>query len=189
MDTVTDLFVSSLLDDLFQRMYTIFGILGWLYDPRVHKADLLQQIVSKVIVSGLKFGRPLHYMSWCDDRLMARVLLVSPNDGGVHGHEAMNQALLSPKYVPPRISPCLRRVDDLGIANYESIILEGAQAVTYFGKHLVGIVKIFQQDPNLSFIGCPRQELAKASLHGLHLSNLEYGKIIQIWLAMNLSGH
>ena len=117
MDTVTDLFVSSLLYDLFQRMYTIFGILGWLYDPSVHKADLLQQVVSKVIISGLKFGRPLHYMSWCDDRLMARVLLVSPNDGGVHGHEAMNQALLSPKYVPPRISPCLRRVDDLGIAN------------------------------------------------------------------------
>lgn len=117
MDTVADLFVSSLLDDLFHRMYTIFGILGWFDDPSIHEADLLQQIVSKVIVSGLKFGRPLHYMSWCDNRLMASVLLVSPNDGGVHGHKAMNQALLSPKYVPPRISPCFRRVDNLGIAN------------------------------------------------------------------------
>lgn len=68
-------------------------------------------------------------------------------------------------------------------------MLEGAQAVTYFGKHLVGIVKVFEEDPNLSFIGCPRQKLAKASLHGLHLSDLKYGKITQIWLAMKLSGH
>ena len=117
IDTVTDLLVSSLLYDLFHRMYAIFGILGWLYDPTVHEADLLQQIVPKVIVSGLKFGRPLHYMSWCDNRLMARVFLVSTNDRGVHGHKAMNQALLSSKYVPPRISPCFRRVNDLAIAN------------------------------------------------------------------------
>ena len=117
MDTVADLSVPSLLDDLFHRMYAIFGILGWFYDPTVHKADLLQQIVSKVIVSGLKFGRPLHYMPWCDNRLMARVFLVSPNDGGVQSHEAVDQALLSPKYVPPRISPCFRRVDDLRVAN------------------------------------------------------------------------
>lgn len=144
MGMVTDLLVSSLLDDLFHRMYAIFGILGWLYDPSVHKADLLQQIISKVIVRGLKFGRSLHYMSWCDNRLMTRVLLVGPNDGGVNGHKAMNQALLSPKYVPPRISPCFRRVNDLGIANQQSIRSEGAQAVTYFGKHLVGIVKIFE---------------------------------------------
>ena len=98
-------------------MYAIFGILGWLYDPTVHEADLLQQIVSEVIVSGLKFGRPLHYMPRRNDRLMTRVFLVSSNDGGVHRHEAMDQALLSPKYVPPRISPCFRRVDDLRIAN------------------------------------------------------------------------
>lgn len=52
--------------------------------------------------------------------------------------------------------------------------------MTYFGEHLVGIVKIFKQDPNLSFIGCPRQELAKTSLHRLHLSNLKYGKTRQI---------
>ena len=117
MDTVADLSVPSLLDDLFHRMYAIFGILGWFYDPTVHKADLLQQIVSKVIVSGLKFGRPLHYMPWCDNRLMTRVFLVSPNDGGVQSHEAVDQALLSPKYVPPRISPCFRRVDDLRVAN------------------------------------------------------------------------
>ena len=117
MDTVADLSVPSLLDDLFHRMYAVFGILGWLYDPTVHEADLLQQIVSKVIVSGLEFGRPLHYMPWCDNGLMTRVFLVSPNDGGVHSHKAVDQALLSPKYVPPRISPCFRRVDDLRIAN------------------------------------------------------------------------
>lgn len=48
--------------------------------------------------------------------------------------------------------------------------------MTYFGEHLVGIVKIFEQNPHLSFIGCPRQELAKTSLHRLHLSNLKFGK-------------
>ena len=81
MDTVADLFVPSLLDDLLHRMYAIFGILGWLYDPTVHEADFLQQIVSQVIVSGLKFGRPLHCMPWCDNGLMTRVFLVSPNNG------------------------------------------------------------------------------------------------------------
>ena len=117
MDTVSDLSVPSLLDDFFHRVYAIFGILGWLYDPTIHEANLLQQIVSKVIVSGLKFGRPLHNMPWCDNRLMTRIFLIGPNDGRVHSHEAMDQALLSPQYVPPSISPCFRRVDDLRMAN------------------------------------------------------------------------
>ena len=117
MDMVADLFVPSLLYHLFHRMYAIFGILGWLYDPAVHEADLLQQIVSKVIVSGLKFDCPLHYVPWRNNGLMTRVFLVSPNDWGVHSHKAVDQALLSPKYVPPRIPPCFRGVDDLRIAN------------------------------------------------------------------------
>ena len=117
MNTGADLSVPSLLDDLFHRMYTIFGILGWLYDPIIHEADLLQQIVSKVIVSVLKFGSPLLYMPWCNNGFMTRVFLVSPNDGRVHSHKAVDQALLSPKYVPPCISPCFRRVDDLRIAH------------------------------------------------------------------------
>ena len=42
----------------------------------------------------------------------------------------------------------------------------------YFGaypfKHLVGIVKVFQQKSNLRLICCPGQELPKLPLDSLH---------------------
>ena len=109
----SNLSVPSPLDDLFHRVDGVSGILSRLDDSGVDKADLLKQIRPKIIVSGLQFGRPLHYVSLRDDGLMARVFLVGPNDGGVHSHEAVDKALLSAQDVPPRVSPCFGRFDDL----------------------------------------------------------------------------
>ena len=110
---VSNLSVPSPLDDFFHRVDGVSGILSRLDDSGVDKADLLKQIRPKIIVSGLQFGRPLHYFSLRDDRLMARVFLAGPNDGGIHSHEAVDKALLGAQDVPPRVSPCFRRFDDL----------------------------------------------------------------------------
>ena len=77
---LANLLISTLLDDFFQRVYTVFGFLSRFDDPTVNQGHFLEEIRPKVIIIGVQLRSPLHYLSRCDDRFMARVLFIGSDD-------------------------------------------------------------------------------------------------------------
>lgn len=96
----------------------------------------------------MKFGSSFQDGLWCDHGLVAGILFIGSDSWRIHCLEAMDEPLLSAQDVPPRIPPCFGGIDDLPDRN-QSFLLDETQAITYLGKHLVGIFEILQQDTDL----------------------------------------
>ena len=113
-------------------------------------------------------------------RLGSCIVIIGPNDRRIHGLEAVSESLLCTQYIPPGISPCFGRVDDL-MNEYQHPHLGEDDIATYLGEHLISLIEVIEQYSDLGFIRTPRQEFAKSPLHALHIRDFERGKTDWDW--------
>lgn len=112
--------------------------------------------------------------------LVCRIILISPNDWRIHGLEAVSESLLCTENIPPRVSPCFGRVNDL-TNEYQHSHTSLDDILTHLGEHFVSFIEVIEQYSDLGFIRTPRQELAKSPLHALHFGSFERGKADLSW--------
>ena len=107
------LLVSSLPDDFLHWLNAVLRFRGRLDDPCIDHCDLFKQICPELVIRRVKIDRPLHYMAGGYRRLVPRIILIGPNDWSIKCLKAVSESLLCTQNIPPRVSPCFGRVDDL----------------------------------------------------------------------------
>ena len=176
VDDAPHLLISSFPNDFLHRLNTFFRFCSRLDDPCIDHGHLFKQIRPELIIRRVKLDCSLHYVMGRYYSLMSRIILVGPNDWSIHGLEAVSESLLCTQYIPPRVSPCFGRVDDL-TNDYQQLRLSEEDNVKYLSEHFVGFFEVFEQHSNLGFICTPWQEFAKSPLHALHFGGFERSRM------------
>ena len=175
MDDDAHLLISSLPDDFLHWLNAVFRFRSGLDDPCIDHGHLFKQICTELVIRCVKLYRPLHYRVGRYHRMVSRIIFISTNDWRIHGSETVSESLLCTQYIPPGVSPCFGRVDDL-TNEHQPSHPSNDTVVIYLGEHFVSFIEVIEQDSDLSFIGTPRQEFAKSPLHALHVGSFERDK-------------
>lgn len=166
------LFISSLPDHFLHWLNAVLRFCRRFDDPCIDHCDLLKQICPELVIRRVKVDRPLHHMAGGCRRLVSSIIVVGSNNWRIKCLEAVSESLLCTQNIPPRVSPCFGRVDNL-INSVSTSHLSKNHIATYLGEHLVSFIEVFEQYCDLGFIGTPGQEFAKPPLHALHSCGFE----------------